>query len=73
MFGASLVVLFVIRAVMGLRVSEQEEFEGMDVHECGMLAYPEFVSFNTQEAGTASRGEATAKRGVTGENKPALR
>jgi Amt family ammonium transporter len=42
MFIASLVVLFVIDKVMGLRVSEEEELEGMDMHECGMHAYPEF-------------------------------
>jgi Amt family ammonium transporter len=44
MFVASLVVLFVIDKVMGLRVSEEEELEGMDMHECGMHAYPEFGS-----------------------------
>jgi Amt family ammonium transporter len=42
MFAASMVVLLVIKAIMGLRVSEEEELEGMDVHECGMQAYPEF-------------------------------
>jgi Amt family ammonium transporter len=29
---------------MGLRVSEEEEYEGVDIVECGMEAYPEFVS-----------------------------
>jgi Amt family ammonium transporter len=29
---------------MGLRVSEEVEYEGVDVAECGMEAYPEFVS-----------------------------
>ncbi|HEY9034139.1 MAG TPA: ammonium transporter [Pseudomonadales bacterium] len=43
-FGASLVVWLILKAVMGLRVSEEVEFEGVDVHECGMEAYPEFVS-----------------------------
>ncbi|MFA9459551.1 ammonium transporter [Thiohalorhabdus methylotrophus] len=43
MFAASAVVLLAIKAVMGLRVSDQEELEGMDVHECGMLGYPEFM------------------------------
>ena len=42
MFLASFVVLLVIKAIMGLRVSAEEEAEGMDVHECGMHAYPEF-------------------------------
>ena len=42
MFSATLVSLWVIKKVMGLRVSEEEELEGMDMHECGMHAYPEF-------------------------------
>ncbi len=43
MFIASYVVLSIINRVTPLRVSEEEELEGMDVHECGMLAYPEFT------------------------------
>lgn len=42
-FGASLLVWFVIKLVMGIRVSEEEEFEGVDLTECGMEAYPEFT------------------------------
>jgi Amt family ammonium transporter len=42
-FGASLVVWGVLKAVMGIRVTEQEEYEGVDMAECGMEAYPEFV------------------------------
>lgn len=42
MFVASFVVLFILNLIMPLRVSEDEELEGMDIHECGMLAYPEF-------------------------------
>jgi len=29
---------------MGIRVSEEEEEDGVDLSECGMEAYPEFVS-----------------------------
>ncbi len=43
-FGTSLVTWMIIKAVIGLRVSEEEEHEGVDIHECGMEAYPEFVS-----------------------------
>jgi len=43
-FGVSLVVWFVIKLVMGIRVSEEEEFEGVDLVECGMEAYPEFTN-----------------------------
>ncbi len=42
-FGASLLVWFVIKLLMGLRISEEEEYEGADVSECGMEAYPEFT------------------------------
>jgi Amt family ammonium transporter len=43
-FVTSLVVWFVLKAVMGIRVSEEEEYEGVDLSECGMEAYPEFKS-----------------------------
>jgi Amt family ammonium transporter len=43
-FGASLVVWLVIKAIMGIRVSEEEEYEGVDLAECGMEAYPEFTN-----------------------------
>jgi Amt family ammonium transporter len=43
-FGASLVAWCILKAIMGLRVSEEEEFAGVDIAECGMEAYPEFVS-----------------------------
>jgi Amt family ammonium transporter len=43
-FVTSLVVWFTIKAVMGIRVSEDEEYEGVDVSECGMEAYPEFTN-----------------------------
>lgn len=42
-FGASFAVWFVIKSVMGIRVSEEEEYEGVDLVECGLEAYPEFV------------------------------
>ncbi len=43
-FVASLITWSIIKAVIGLRVSEEHEHEGVDIHECGMEAYPEFVS-----------------------------
>lgn len=43
-FGASLIVWFALKAIMGIRVSEEEEYEGVDISECGMEAYPEFSS-----------------------------
>ncbi len=43
-FFASLIVWLVLKMVMGIRVSEQEEYEGVDISECGLEAYPEFAS-----------------------------
>jgi len=42
-FVMSLVVWGIIKAIMGIRVSEEEEYEGVDLSECGMEAYPEFT------------------------------
>ncbi|GAA0247072.1 ammonium transporter [Marinomonas primoryensis] len=41
-FVSSLVVWLIIKAIMGVRVTEEEEYEGVDLSECGMEAYPEF-------------------------------
>lgn len=43
-FGVSLVVWTVLKMTMGIRVSEQEEYDGVDRSECGIEAYPEFVA-----------------------------
>jgi len=42
-FGVSFIVWMIIKAVMGIRVTEEEEYEGVDLAECGMEAYPEFT------------------------------
>ena len=43
-FVTSLGVWAGLRAVVGVRVSEEEEYEGVDIGECGLEAYPEFKS-----------------------------
>ena len=43
-FGTSYIVWSILKVIMGIRVSEEEEFEGVDLSECGMEAYPEFTS-----------------------------
>ncbi|MBT8126232.1 MAG: ammonium transporter [Gammaproteobacteria bacterium] len=43
-FVASMIVWLILKMVMGIRVTEEEEYEGMDLAECGMEAYPEFIS-----------------------------
>jgi len=42
-FVASLIVWFILKAAMGIRVSEEAELAGLDVSEMGMEAYPEFT------------------------------
>ena len=42
-FIASFAAWFAIKAAMGIRVSEEEEYNGVDLGECGMEAYPEFA------------------------------
>lgn len=39
---ASLVIWFILKATMGIRVSEEDEINGLDMSELGMEAYPEF-------------------------------
>ena len=43
-FIVSGIFWMIIKMIMGLRVSEEAEMEGIDIHECGMEAYPEFVN-----------------------------
>lgn len=43
-FGVSFAVWFVLKSIMGIRVSEEDEYEGMDLVDCGMEAYPEFTT-----------------------------
>ena len=42
-FIASLIVWSILKVAMGIRISEEEEYEGADLAECGMEAYPEFI------------------------------
>jgi len=41
-FAISLVLWFVLKMAMGIRVGEEEEINGLDMSELGMEAYPEF-------------------------------
>jgi Amt family ammonium transporter len=61
-FVTSLVVWFILKMVMGIRVSEAEEIEGLDMVECGLQAYPEF---------TGSADVLVAPPGQGGSTRPA--
>jgi Amt family ammonium transporter len=51
-FIASFAVWLALRVTIGIRVSESDELEGVDLAECGMQAYPEFVGghFSTSDS-----------------------
>jgi len=41
-FAASFIIFLVVKAIMGIRVSAEEETEGLDIGEHGQEAYPDF-------------------------------
>jgi len=43
-FLTSLLFWFAIRTSVGIRVEQDTEYEGVDISECGLEAYPEFTS-----------------------------
>ena len=57
-FVTSLIFWNIIKAAIGIRVSAEEEMEGLDIGEHGNIAYPDFVS-------ASSRGSAIAGGGTT--------
>ena len=42
-FTMSFIVWLLIRVTVGIRVDAEHEYEGIDLHECGLEAYPEFL------------------------------
>ncbi len=42
--ACSFIILGTLKAIMGLRVSQEEEIDGLDIHEHGMDAYPDFIN-----------------------------
>ncbi|MGB6269724.1 MAG: ammonium transporter, partial [Olleya sp.] len=40
--ASSFIIIFIMKKTVGIRVSEKEELEGLDAHEHGMDAYPDF-------------------------------
>jgi Amt family ammonium transporter len=43
-FAASFLAWLILKLIMGIRVSEEEEYLGLDIGECGLEAYPEFTA-----------------------------
>ena len=42
-FVTSMIAWFIIKSIIGIRVTEQAETDGVDASECGLAAYPEFT------------------------------
>ena len=42
-FSLSFLAWLLIRDTAGIRIDEEHEYEGVDLHECGLEAYPEFT------------------------------
>jgi Amt family ammonium transporter len=60
-FAVSMVLMYAVKATGTLRVSRQGELEGLDVHEHGSAAYPEFVT--AWKGGLMAAPEAAATPG----------
>jgi Amt family ammonium transporter len=55
-FVTSLVVWKIIDVVVGVRVSAEEEIEGLDIGEHGNVAYPDFVTVSARGSSLTGEG-----------------
>ncbi|TMA69917.1 MAG: ammonium transporter [Deltaproteobacteria bacterium] len=58
--GVSLAMMYAVKAMGYLRVSEEGELEGLDLHEHGVPAYPEYALYPSASPQGASAFAATA-------------
>src|SRR5207244_10152831 len=58
--GVSLAMMYAVKAMGYLRVSEEGELEGLDLHEHGVPAYPEYALYPCASPQGASASAATA-------------
>jgi Amt family ammonium transporter len=58
--AASFALMYAVKATGTLRVSREGELEGLDLHEHGMVAYPEYVIHGYEP------GPTSDARGTTG-------
>ena len=65
-FVVSLIFWKILASTMGIRVSSEEEIEGLDIGEHGNIAYPDFVSM-------ATRGSSLMSSSVAAEATSAVR
>ncbi|MBF0279955.1 MAG: ammonium transporter [SAR324 cluster bacterium] len=59
-FTSSLIVWAILKITFGIRISEELEYEGVDTHEFGLRAYPEFT--DSMSTTTGSLGSTVTRR-----------
>jgi ammonia channel protein AmtB len=64
-FATSAVLWYALKLSVGIRVTRDQEMEGVDLSECGIPAYPEFVTAPAAEGGAPGAGERGARVGAT--------
>jgi Amt family ammonium transporter len=65
-FFASLVFWYAVKAAMGVRVTEEEELEGLDIGEHGITAYPDFATHPGSFSGTLVGASSASRSMATG-------
>jgi Amt family ammonium transporter len=63
-FASAMLIFGAVKAAMGLRVSPEEEMEGLDIGEHGMQAYPDFAQ-SSVGGGFMSSGTGGPKSGAS--------
>ena len=71
-FLFSLIVWKIIDATLGVRVSPEEEMEGLDVNEHGNVAYPDFVTVTSRSSTMVAGTTGTSGEAVVREYRPAI-
>src|SRR5476651_738638 len=59
---AAFALMYAVKATGTLRISREGELEGLDLHEHGMLAYPEYVIHGYEPGPTSMGGGHTAQK-----------
>jgi len=62
---SSAVLMYAVKATGTLRVSREGELEGLDVHEHGMLAYPEYVIHGYDPSPSAGKSASMSSMAAT--------
>ncbi|MCI0706243.1 MAG: ammonium transporter [Ignavibacteriae bacterium] len=71
-FTAALILWYILKVTLGIRVSAEEEREGLDVGEHGMSAYPEFATLTELKMEVTEKETPDGKRKLAPGTKLAL-